>query len=184
MTADVERVQDAADAERAGTGNGAADGAIAVYDPAAAAVLTALEHGAREHLGRIRPKKTQDGYARDWALWEEFHGWLAERTGTRLPLSALTVGTFVGFVTWLDQVQQAAPNTIERRITGVTVEARGRGFTVPKEASRAAREALKRPWGTSVQPLALRLIMGSSCGSPCSGGAGPGDGRGGRSPRG
>ncbi|MGW5124539.1 hypothetical protein ACWEQ7_10885 [Streptomyces sp. NPDC004069] len=143
VTTDVERVQDAVGAERADIGNGAVDGAVAVYDPAAAAVLTALEQGAQEHLGRIRPKKTQDGYARDWVLWEEFHGWLARRTGTRLPLSALTVGTFVGFVTWLDQVKQAAPNTIERRITGVTVEARGRGFTVPKEASRAAREALK-----------------------------------------
>lgn len=143
VTTHLERVPDAVGAELAGIGNGAADGAVAVYDPAAAAVLTALDQGAREHLGRIRPKKTRDGYARDWALWEEFHGWLAERTGTRLPPGALTVGTFVGFVTWLDQVKQAAPNTIERRITGVTAEARSRGLTVPKEATEAARSALK-----------------------------------------
>lgn len=40
-----------------------------------------------------------------------------------------------------------------------------------------------RPRGTSVQPLALRLIMVSSCGSPRSGAAGTGVVRGGRSPR-
>ncbi|MBB4795095.1 hypothetical protein [Streptomyces nodosus] len=104
----VERVQDIAGAGQAGIGNGAANGAVALYDPAAAAVLTALERGAQKHLGRIRPKKTQDGYARDRVLWEEFHGWLTRRTGTQLPLNALTVGTLVGFVTWLAPVKQAA----------------------------------------------------------------------------
>ncbi|MEU2899633.1 hypothetical protein ABZ690_08095 [Streptomyces sp. NPDC006967] len=117
-------------------------GEVAAADPAAA-VLAALEADAHDHLNRIRPKKTRDGYARDWQVWKEFHGWLAERTGTPLPLNSVTVGTFVAFVTYLDQVVQAPPNTIERRITGVTSEARHRGCTVPKEATEAARRALK-----------------------------------------
>lgn len=117
-------------------------GEIAVPDPVAA-VLAALDTDAKAHLDDIRPKKTKDGYARDWEIWGEFHGWLAERTGTRLPLSTVTVGTFVSFVTYLDQVVEAPPNTIERRITGVTSEARRFGYTVPKEATEAARRALK-----------------------------------------
>ncbi|WP_331448861.1 hypothetical protein [Streptomyces prasinus] len=46
-------------------------------------------------------------------------------------------------MTYLDQVIEAPPNTIERRITGVTSEARSRGYTAPKEATKAARRALK-----------------------------------------
>jgi hypothetical protein len=117
-------------------------GAVAVPDPVTA-VLKALDADAEEHLHDIRPKKTKDGYARDWEIWGEFHDWLAERTGIRLPLSKVTVGTFVSFVTYLDQVVEAPPNTIERRITGVTSEARRHGYTVPKEATEAARRALK-----------------------------------------
>jgi hypothetical protein len=117
-------------------------GEVAVHDPVDA-VLAALDTDAKEHLHRIRPKKTKDGYARDWEIWGEFHDWLAERTGTRLPLSKVTVGTFVSFVTYLDQVVEAPPNTIERRITGVTSEARRHGYTVPKDATEAARRALK-----------------------------------------
>ncbi|MCX4231803.1 hypothetical protein [Streptomyces ortus] len=117
-------------------------GEVAVHDPVDA-VLKALDADAEEHLNDIRPKKTKDGYARDWQIWGEFHDWLAARTGALLPLSKVTVGTFVSFVTYLDQVIQAPPNTIERRITGVTSEARRRGHTVPKEATEAARRALK-----------------------------------------
>ncbi|MGN4160281.1 hypothetical protein ACRWOO_11450 [Streptomyces sp. NEAU-PBA10] len=117
-------------------------GTVAVHDPAAA-VLQALDTDAKQYLEDIRPKKTRDGYARDWKIWGEFHDWLAEQKGTRLPLSTVTVGTFVAFVVYLDQVVEAPPTTIERRITGVTSEARRRGFTVPKEVTVAARRALK-----------------------------------------
>jgi hypothetical protein len=130
------------DAELVDTDDVPGVGAVAVRDPEAA-VLAALEVQAVEHLDRIRPRKTRTGYARDWALWTEFHGWLAQRTGTPLQLSKVTVGTMVAFVTWLDEVKVAAPNSIERRITGVTSEARRRGYTVPKEATEAARRALK-----------------------------------------
>ncbi|MGN9763060.1 hypothetical protein [Streptomyces sp. SD31] len=119
------------------------EGAVEAYDPATAAVLKALDKDAEEHLQRVRPRKTRTGYARDWELWVEFHVWLKAKTGTQLPLSAVTVGTFVGFVTWLDEVKEAAPNSIERRITGVTSEARRFGYTVPKAATEAARRALK-----------------------------------------
>ncbi|MGW1997600.1 hypothetical protein [Embleya sp. NPDC001921] len=44
-----------------------------------------MDQAAEEHLAEIRPYKTRDSYARDWALWEEFHGRLAECTGTALP---------------------------------------------------------------------------------------------------
>lgn len=115
----------------------------ATYDPATLAVLAAMEEAAEKHLDAIRPRNTKRGYENDWALWEEFHGWLAERTGHTLPLTAATKGTLVGFVVWLDTIKLAAPNSIDRRITGVTVTARGLGVEVPKEATVAARKALK-----------------------------------------
>lgn len=117
--------------------------APAAYDPATLAVLAAIEQAAEEHLDAIRPHNTKRGYANDWRLWEEFHDWLAERTGHRLPLTAVTKGTLVGFVVWLDTVKVAAPNSIDRRITGVTVTARAQGVEVPKQATEAARQALK-----------------------------------------
>lgn len=115
----------------------------AVYDAATLAVLAAMEQAAEKHLDAIRPHNTKRGYANDWQLWEEFHDWLAERTGHQLPLTAVTKGTLVGFVVWLDTIKLAAPNSIDRRITGVTVTARGRGVEVPKDATVAARQALK-----------------------------------------
>ncbi|MEW2415271.1 hypothetical protein AB0953_16370 [Streptomyces sp. NPDC046866] len=115
----------------------------AAYDPATLAVLAAMEQAAEEHLDRIRPHNTKRGYQNDWALWREFHRWLAERTGHELPLTAVTKGTLVGFVVWLDTVKLAAPNSIDRRITGVTVTARAQGAEVPKAATEAARQALK-----------------------------------------
>jgi integrase len=119
------------------------DATPAVYDAATLAVLAAMEEAADKHLDAIRPHNTKRGYANDWALWEEFHGWLAERTGQPLPLTAVTKGTLVGFVVWLDTIKLAAPNSIDRRITGVTVTARAQGVEVPKAATVAARQALK-----------------------------------------
>ena len=115
----------------------------APYDAAALAVLHAMEEAAEKHLDAIRPHNTKRGYANDWALWEEFHDWLAERSGHALPLTAVTRGTLVGFVVWLDTIKLAAPNSIDRRITGVTVTARALGVEVPKDATVAARQALK-----------------------------------------
>ncbi|MFJ6316114.1 tyrosine-type recombinase/integrase [Streptomyces californicus] len=119
------------------------DATPAVYDAATLAVLAAMEEAAEKHLDTIRPHNTKRGYANDWALWTEFHGWLAERAGHELPLTAVTRGTLVGFVVWLDTIKLAAPTSIDRRITGVTVTARGLGVEVPKAATVAARQALK-----------------------------------------
>ncbi|MEC4016129.1 tyrosine-type recombinase/integrase [Streptomyces sp. H27-D2] len=120
------------------------DAAPAAYDPATLAVLAAMEEAAEKHLDAIRPHNTKRGYANDWKLWEEFHQWLAERTGHPLALTDVTKGTLVGFVVWLDTIKLAAPTSIDRRITGVTVTARREhGVEVPKEATVAARQALK-----------------------------------------
>ncbi|ONK09557.1 Site-specific recombinase XerD [Streptomyces sp. MP131-18] len=102
-----------------------------------------MEEAAEKHLDAIRPHNTKRGYANDWALWEEFHDWLGERTGHRIASTNVTRGTLVGFVVWLDTIKLAAPNSIDRRITGVTVTARSLGVEVPKEATVAARKALK-----------------------------------------
>ncbi|MFD6327700.1 hypothetical protein ACFWOL_33900 [Streptomyces sp. NPDC058442] len=144
MTTQVERAEGVVDAELVLGGAAAASGTIQAYDPAAAAVLAALERGAEEHIEAARPRKTRSSYANDWALWVEFHGWLAERTGTALPLTAVTKGTLVGFTVWLDEVKRAAPNSVDRRITGVTVTARSKGATVPKEATLAARQLVRQ----------------------------------------
>lgn len=120
------------------------DAAPAVYDAATLAVLAAMEQAADEHLDGLIPKNTKRGYENDWALWEEFHDWLAERTRHRMPSTAVTKGTLVGFVVWLDTIKLAAPSSIDRRITGVTVTARREhGIEVPKAATVAARQALK-----------------------------------------
>ncbi|MFJ9662832.1 tyrosine-type recombinase/integrase [Streptomyces griseoflavus] len=114
-----------------------------VVDPTQS-VLAALDQAAGKYLADRRPEKTKSGYARDWALWQEFLDWLEPRLGRRPADTDVTKGTMVSFVVWLDTVKQAAPNTIDRRITGVTVTARREyGVTVPKEATEAAREALK-----------------------------------------
>ncbi|MFF2168156.1 tyrosine-type recombinase/integrase [Streptomyces sp. NPDC058175] len=140
---EIERA-DVVDAELVPTPARASGGAeVAQYDPEVEAVLRAMREAAKQHLSSIRPEKTKKGYAQDWKMWEEFHAWLAERTGMVLPLVAVDEGTLVGFVQWLDDVKHAAPATIDRRITGVTVEARARGAHVPKDATVAARKALK-----------------------------------------
>lgn len=118
-------------------------GDLTQYDPAVASVLASMRAAAKDHLKDITPDKTTSGYARDWELWKEFHAWLAEHTGTALPLLAVDEGTMVGFVQWLDGVKKAAPNTIDRRLTGVAVTAREMGGNVPKSATEAARKALK-----------------------------------------
>ncbi|MFD5082071.1 hypothetical protein ACFWOG_05430 [Kitasatospora sp. NPDC058406] len=127
-------------------GDVAGAGALAGAGPdtASAAVLAALDTPARRHPDDVRPAKTRAGYARDRAVWGEYLDWPAapERTGHRLPDTSVETGTLVGFVVWLDRVAEAAPATIERRITGVTAEARRRGVQVSKETTLAARRAL------------------------------------------
>ncbi|MGW3214921.1 hypothetical protein ACWDBC_22125 [Streptomyces parvus] len=56
----------------------------------------------------ITSDKTRTSYARDWEVWAEFHRWLAGQTGHVLPLTAVTKGTLVAFVVWLDEMKKAA----------------------------------------------------------------------------
>lgn len=119
------------------------DATPVAYDAATLAVLAAMEEAAEKHLDAVRPHNTKRSYANDWKLWEEFHDWLGERTGHRVASTNVTKGMLVGFVVWLDTIKLAAPNSIDRRITGVTVTARGLGVEVPKAATVAARQALK-----------------------------------------
>ncbi|WP_415941904.1 hypothetical protein [Streptomyces sp. 067-1] len=104
----------------------------------------ALNTDAKEYLQRGLPEKTRAAYTRDWEVWIEFHDWLAQQTRVRLTVSDITVGTILAFVTYLDQVVKAPPNTVERRVIGTTSEARRRGCTVPQETSTAAWHAVKQ----------------------------------------
>lgn len=118
---------------------------LSQWDSTTIAVLHAMEQAAEKHLDDLKPYNTKRSYENDWDLWQEFHVWLAERTGHELPLTAATKGTMVGFVTWLDTVKIASPNSIDRRITGVTVTLRDPpyGIEIPKSVTVAARQALK-----------------------------------------
>ncbi|MEU9247772.1 hypothetical protein [Streptomyces sp. NPDC048385] len=71
---------DLAEAELVEDGDASAGGTVAAYDQATA-VLDVLETKAAEELHASRPHKIRTGYARDWVLWGEFHGWLAEQRG-------------------------------------------------------------------------------------------------------
>lgn len=145
-------------------------GGIEVYDETTQGILDALDKAVEEDAWENRPKKTRKGYERDWALWEEFHEWLTSRTEHVLPLTAVTTGTLVSFVKWLDEIKHAAPSTIDRRISGVTMEARHHGAQVPKKVTAAAREALKplrldldrqargRGRATAAEPANLRAM--------------------------
>ncbi|MFJ8309810.1 MULTISPECIES: tyrosine-type recombinase/integrase [unclassified Streptomyces] len=115
----------------------------AVTDPAALAVLAAFEDFADAEEEKNTPRNTKRGYVNDWNLWLAYLAWFREKTGQTVPELAVTRGTLVGFVVWLDDVKKAAPNSIDRRITGVTVTARSRGATVTAEATKAARKRLK-----------------------------------------
>lgn len=119
--------------------------AVAAYDPAAAVVLGLMERAAKEDEEDKKPPNTKRAYENDWALWKEFHAYLTAHNGVELPLSAVTRGTLVGFVNWLDMVKGASPNSIDRRITGVIVTARAEPYNavISKEVTKAARRALK-----------------------------------------
>ena len=148
------------------------------YDAATAEVLDALDQAADEHLGDIRPRNTKRGYANDWALWTEYLAWLAEKAGRTVPETAVTKGTLVGFVRWLDVIKEAAPSSIDRRITGVTVTARTLGVNVTKDTTVAARQALKpirddpakqargRGKAHAVSPAQLRSMASVPAGTP------------------
>ncbi|MER5932479.1 hypothetical protein [Streptomyces sp. NPDC002054] len=143
-------------------GQGACTGLVEAGG-AASALLAALEQGAEQHIAASRPHKTKASYANDWPLWREFHIWLAERTGTSLPLTAVTKGTMVSFAVWLDEVKRAAQlrrpqdhrghrhraRSGHRRTEGGHARRPAVGQAVPERPG----EGCSRPWqGRTAEP--------------------------------
>lgn len=113
-------------------------GSEIVADPARAAELVAaLDQASDEHAASMRPANTIRGYAGDWKVWERF----AAEAG--IPPTAASRGTLRAFVAALWK-SGAAPSTIDRRITGVTVTLRREcGVEVSRNDTRDARELLR-----------------------------------------
>lgn len=98
--------------------------------------LAQLDAAAEVYVAGQRPVNTLTAYARDWRLWEDF------THDTGIPLLSGTVGALVGFVRWLETTRQAAPATIDRRLTGAVVGLRQLHAHLDPDAERAARQAL------------------------------------------
>ena len=82
--------------------------------------LAALDHAARQHVADNRLTNTQRAYASDRRAWDRYCAEFG------IPSALLSVGTMVGFMEWL-MAQQAAPRTIERRVSGARRSLREQG---------------------------------------------------------
>lgn len=82
-----------------------------VPDVVAPDALAALDTAARDHVDSGRRANTVRAYASDRKKWNAYCAAFG------IPDTTLSVGTVVGFVEWLI-AQQAAPRTIERRVSG------------------------------------------------------------------
>lgn len=98
--------------------------------------LAQLDALAEYYVGTQRPANTLRSYADDWKVWEDY------TAAARIPLLSGTTGALVGFVWWLETIKQAAPATIDRRVTGVVVGLRRYRVPLDPNASKAARHAL------------------------------------------
>lgn len=100
-------------------------------------LVAALDAASDEHAAALRPPNTTRSYAGDWKVWEAF---TAEN---ELPATRVSRGILRAFVAHLWR-SGAAPATIDRRLTGVTVTLRRQHqIQVDPEAVRDAREMLK-----------------------------------------
>lgn len=113
-------------------------GSAIAADPARAAeFLAALDRVSDEHAASMRPANTTRGYASDWKAWEDF------TSAAGISSATASRGAFRAFVVWLWD-SGAAPATIDRRLTGVTVTLRREYHVhVDREDTKAARELLK-----------------------------------------
>lgn len=98
--------------------------------------LAQLDSLAERYVASQRPANTLRSYADDWKVWEDY------TAAARIPLLSGTAGALVGFVWWLETIKQAAPATIDRRVTGVVVGLRSYRVPLDPNASKAARHAL------------------------------------------
>lgn len=122
------------EAEMGNAASGAAR--LLLHAQLADADMDTLDAAALRHVEAGRRDNTIQAYAQDWDRWQEFCHWYG------VPLDTARVFAYVGFVEWLHTVKQAAPNTIARRITGVTSTLRGRGIEVPKACTTNATARL------------------------------------------
>jgi integrase len=98
--------------------------------------LAQLDALAEDYVASQRPANTLRSYAADWRVWEDYTAQVG------IPLLASTAGALVGFVRWLETTKQAAPASIERRLTGAVVELRRYGAQPSPGAQARARQAL------------------------------------------
>ena len=98
--------------------------------------LAQLEAAAEQYVADQRPLNTLRAYASDWKVWEDY------TLAAEIPLLSGTAGALVGFVWWLETTKQAAPASIDRRLTGAVVGLRQLGVRLDPRASLAARQAL------------------------------------------
>jgi integrase len=98
--------------------------------------LARLEAIAGRYVASQRPANTLRAYAADWKVWEDYIA------AAQIPLLSGTAGALVGFVWWLETTKQAAPATIDRRLTGAVVGLRQLHAHLEPRAALAARQAL------------------------------------------
>lgn len=99
--------------------------------------LAALDKLAETYVASQRPANTRRAYTADWHVWENY------TRDVGIPLYTVTTGTLVGFVRWLETVRQAAPATIDRRLTGALDGLRHYHVPISPETTRAAWESLR-----------------------------------------
>lgn len=92
----------------------------------------ALDALAKTYVDSQCPANTRRAYAGDWRVWEDYTAEVG------IPLYAATTEALVGFVRWLETVKQAAPATINRRLTGALAGLRDHHVTVDRAADTAA----------------------------------------------
>lgn len=119
------------------------------FDDDLKALLDQWDEEAAEYVESKRPKNTKDAYAQDWDTWRTFC------SSRGIPTTAIRIGTLTMFVGWLWNRENqrrgkllgtyTAPNTIDRRLSGVVVTGRKRlGLNLPANVAEPARELLKR----------------------------------------
>lgn len=110
------------------------DSALALDDETAER-LAALDQAAVAYLDETTKPNTRRAYDDDWRTWTAYCADL------RIPTSAATLGTLVGFVNWLYAAGNA-PSTVDRRLAGVSVTFRDAGRPIDKPVMQAARKAM------------------------------------------
>lgn len=112
-----------------------APGGVLLPEDQQDALLDALDAAAAQYLADNARPNTRRAYADDWRVWTGFCEYLGVAATTA------RYGLWVAFVEYLVRMQ-AAPTTIDRRLSGVAVTLAERGCDVPRRVTRAARSAL------------------------------------------